>query len=121
MHGHTSKQDIFRSSNTSTFSAVRFDENPFTSDTCEYRGKKWRQGFKFHTFISFIGCFQVTSWQLPFYIRLDPLKLPRDPLKVVAGSCRAPFKYSLMRSLWVDSMFGNFMTDWSRGPPLNTC
>jgi len=31
---------------------------------------------------------QNPSAQLPFRIRLDPLKLPGDPLKVVAGSPR---------------------------------
>ena len=31
---------------------------------------------------------QNTSKQLLFQIRLDPLKLARDPLKVVAGSPR---------------------------------
>ena len=31
---------------------------------------------------------QNTSAQLPFHIRPDPLKLPGDPLKVVAGSPR---------------------------------
>ena len=37
--------------------------------------------------------------QLPFRIRLDPLKLPKDPLKVVAGSPKNSLKYSLMGAL----------------------
>ena len=32
------------------------------------------------------------SAQLLFHVRLDPLKLPRDPLKVVAGRARDPIK-----------------------------
>ena len=32
------------------------------------------------------------SAQLLFHVRLDSLKLPRDPLKVVAGRARDPIK-----------------------------
>ena len=50
---------------------------------------------------------QNTSAQLLFHIRLDPLKLARDPLKVVAGS-RTSLKYLLMGALpW--QFFGPFV------------
>ena len=42
---------------------------------------------------------QNTSAQLPFHIRLDPLKLPRDPLKGVAKSSRALLKIPANGSL----------------------
>ena len=58
MHARHFKQYTCRSYSTSTFSALCFDENPFTY-RCEKGGKKLK-GFKFGTFI---GCFQVASWQ----------------------------------------------------------
>ena len=39
MYGYAYKQYIFKSYNTSTFNAVRFDENPFTCH-CEKEDKK---------------------------------------------------------------------------------
>ena len=44
MQGRTCKQYIFRSYNTFTFSATRFDENPFTCQ-CEKEDKK-AEGFQ---------------------------------------------------------------------------
>ena len=58
MHGRACKQYIFRSYNTSTFSAVPFDESPFTWQ-CQ-KETKMLKSFKFR---NFIGCFQVTSRQ----------------------------------------------------------
>jgi len=58
MHGRACKQFVFRSSDTSTFNAMSFDENPFTGQ-CE-KEDKMLKGFKFR---NFIGCFQVTVWQ----------------------------------------------------------
>ena len=40
MHGHASKWYIFRSFNTSTFNAMRFDENPLT---CQCKKKERRK------------------------------------------------------------------------------
>ena len=42
VHGHPSKQSIFRLYITSTFGAMRFDENPFT---CQCENKK-AKGFR---------------------------------------------------------------------------
>ena len=58
MQGRASKQSIFRFYNTSTFNAMRFDQNPFTYQ-CKKENKK-AEGFKFCTFSL---RFQVTSWQ----------------------------------------------------------
>ena len=55
MHGRARKQYAFRA----IFSAIRFDEKPFTH-LCEEESKKaleFQQGFRLHTFI---GCFQAT-------------------------------------------------------------
>ena len=43
MHGHAYKQYIFRSYNTSTFGAMRFDENPFK---CQCKKKKRQKGLR---------------------------------------------------------------------------
>ena len=50
-------QYTFQSYNTSTFSAICFDENPFT---CQYKKEDKKAVFKFHIFT---GCFEVISWQ----------------------------------------------------------
>ena len=58
MRGCACKEYIFQSYNASTFSAKRFDKNPFT---CQRERKITRlKGFKFCTFI---GHFQITSRQ----------------------------------------------------------
>ena len=44
MQGRACEQYIFRSCNTSTFNAMRFDENPVTSQ-CE-QGNKEAEGFQ---------------------------------------------------------------------------
>ena len=46
MHAGTCKQNIFRSYNTSTLNAMRFDENPFTCQ-CEKKKTKMFKGFIF--------------------------------------------------------------------------
>ena len=59
MHMHRRLQTVyFWSYNTSTFNAIRFDENPFTGQCV----KESKNGgvLKFGTFV---GRFQVTSWQ----------------------------------------------------------
>ena len=48
MHGRASKQDIFRSCDTSTFNATRLDERPFTC-RCEKSHKK-AEGFQISHF-----------------------------------------------------------------------
>ena len=58
MHGRTCKQYIFRSYNTSTFNAMRFDE--ILSHASAKKKTKRLKGFKFRTFNY---RFQVTSWQ----------------------------------------------------------
>ena len=65
MHGGTCKQYIFRSSDTSTFNAMRFDENPFTHQ-CE-KGDEMLTGFKFR---SFMGCSQVSEGVNPLHTNL---------------------------------------------------
>jgi len=58
MHGGACKKYIFRSYNTSTFSVMPFDENPFTRQCGKEKRKEKRlKGFKF---LTFIGRFQVT-------------------------------------------------------------
>ena len=48
MHGHACKQYIFWSYDTSTFNAIRFDENPVT---CQHEKEdKKAKGFKFSHF-----------------------------------------------------------------------
>ena len=56
MHECTYKQYIFRSYNSSTFNAVRFDESPFTWQS--EKDDKKAKGFKF---CACIGRFQVTA------------------------------------------------------------
>jgi len=52
MQGRTSKQSIFRSRNTPAFSAMRFDENPFTCYCV--KEKKRASGFEIlHLYLSF--------------------------------------------------------------------
>ena len=50
MHGRAYKQYIFRSYDASTFSAMRFDENPLTWQ-CETRRQKRLKGFRFGSFV----------------------------------------------------------------------
>ena len=60
MFGHACKQYIFRSCNTSTFSAVRLDENPFTCQ-CE-KESKMAPGFQIsHFYWSFSRDFRAVK------------------------------------------------------------
>ena len=60
MFGHACKQYIFRSCNTSTFSAVRLDENPFTCQ-CE-KESKTAPGFQIlHFYWSFSRDFRAVK------------------------------------------------------------
>ena len=58
VYGNAYKHYIFRTHNTSTFNAMRFDENPFKCQ-CEREDKR----VKCFRFCTFIGRFQVTSGQ----------------------------------------------------------
>ena len=49
---------------------------------------------------------QNTSAQLLFHVRLDPLKLAKDPLKVVAGS---PRDLKILAEMHVNVVFVMFV------------
>ena len=63
MDGHACKRYIFRSYNTSTLNAVRFDENPFT---CQAKKAEGSQSSNFHW--SFLNGSQGVNVLIPVLV-----------------------------------------------------